>query len=121
MLQPTGICSNLFCTMVYMDYMDGCDVLVNEDFQSGQDFKHGFGLGFPMLLCCRQVYHESAGILCGDTTFAICRALHRHDTGRNDQRFDQDPDYHQFSYASSHKSYCFGGCGSMSALHVIIR
>jgi hypothetical protein len=91
---------NLFCTMVYMDYMDGCDVPVNEDFQSGQDFKHGFGLGFPMLLCCRQVYHESAGFLCGDETCAICRALHRHHTGRDDQRFDQDPTYHQFSYAS---------------------
>jgi hypothetical protein len=24
-------------------------------------------------------------------------------------------------WESSHKSYCFGGCGSMSALHVLIR
>ena len=86
--------------MVYMDYMDAHDVLVSEDLQKEQEFKHDLGCGLPLFLCCRQVYHEAAGVIYGGNTFAISRALHRHDTGRDDWRFDQDPAYHQFSYAS---------------------
>ncbi|KAF9692003.1 hypothetical protein EKO04_010137 [Ascochyta lentis] len=44
--------------------------------ENGREFKLGFGCGLSVLLSCRQMYHECAGVLYGSNTFIISQALH---------------------------------------------
>ena len=82
------------------------DLKVTEDiFESGigldGEFKHGFQHGLPILLCCRQMYHEGASVLYGQNTFVISRALHRHDHSFEGlgEEADYDSNYNQLKYA----------------------
>ncbi|UPX13362.1 uncharacterized protein EKO05_0003872 [Ascochyta rabiei] len=74
------------------------DSVFARDMQEGQEFKHGFGCGISVLLSCRQIYHEFAGVLYGSNTFVITRALHCHD--QNDYQHLHYPwQCSQFDYA----------------------
>jgi len=68
---------------------------------AADEFTHDFHLGLPLLLVCRQIYHEAASVFYSDNTFVFSRVLDRHD-GRNNPRYDDfdGKAYHQFAYAS---------------------
>lgn len=77
----------------------------NSEFESrigaDDEFTDDFHLGLPLLLVCRQIYHEAGSVFYGENTFIFSRVLNRHD-GRNNPRYDEfdGKAYHQFAYAS---------------------
>jgi hypothetical protein len=46
-----------------------------EQYVKDDEFHHGFGESIGLLLSCRQIYHEAAGILFGHNTFLFSRVL----------------------------------------------
>jgi hypothetical protein len=56
------------------DYWEELEIDV-EPHVKDDDFHHSFGEGIGLLLSCRQIYHEAAGILYGHNTFLFFRVL----------------------------------------------
>ncbi|KAI4640444.1 hypothetical protein J4E93_008650 [Alternaria ventricosa] len=83
------------------------------------EFTHDFHLGLPLLLVCRQVYHEAASVFYSDNTFVFSRVLDRHD-GRNNPRYDDfdGKAYHQFAYASVWLSNIGSQFGMLKKVHI---
>jgi hypothetical protein len=63
-----------------------------------EDFRHNFHEGITLLLSCRQLYHEAAGVLYSNNTFKISRVLDRHDDCDGYGLYDHE-NYVQVAYA----------------------
>lgn len=83
----------------YIIALEDYNQVFHESTQQAEEFRHNFGCGLSMLLSCRQVYHECAGVLYGSNTFVISRSLHRHDIDARFQSVRHNPSYDQFAYA----------------------
>ncbi|KAI4673971.1 uncharacterized protein J4E88_008438 [Alternaria novae-zelandiae] len=86
---------------------------------AADEFTHDFYLGLPLLLVCRQIYHEAASVFYSDNTFVFSRVLDRHD-GRNNPRYDNldGKAYHQFAYASVWLSNIGSQFGMLKKVHI---
>jgi len=86
---------------------------------AADEFTHDFYLGLPLLLVCRQIYHEAASVFYSDNTFVFSRVLDRHD-GRNNPRYDDfdGKAYHQFAYASVWLSNIGSQFGMLKKVHI---
>ena len=62
-------------------------------------FDHGLSSAFGLLKSCRQIYHESAGVLYGHNTFTLSRVSTRHDLSDFYGSEDHEESYHQLRYA----------------------
>jgi hypothetical protein len=93
------------------------------DFESSigadDEFAHGLHFGLPLLLACRQIYHEAASVFYGDNTFIFSRVLNRHDDSYNPyyRGFDGDA-YNQFAYASTWLSNIGSQFGMLKKVHI---
>jgi hypothetical protein len=91
--------SNYSCLDNYTDALYTYDHIFRTNGGLDQEFKHDFHRSLPVLLCCRQVYHECAGVWYGSNTFIVSRALHRHDDILNYEDFHYDSAYHPIVFA----------------------
>jgi hypothetical protein len=57
------------------EFYEGFDDEIGQD----EEFRYDFHQGIALLLSCRQLYHEAAGVLYSNNTFMISRVLDRHD------------------------------------------
>ncbi|KAH6642901.1 hypothetical protein C7974DRAFT_351893 [Boeremia exigua] len=80
----------------HMEQLEFYDEEIDENLESDHEFNHGLGGGLPLLLSCRQVYHESVGVLYGSNTFIITRALPCHDEYLNSSGCNE---FNQINYA----------------------
>jgi hypothetical protein len=85
-----------YCTAVE-DFDEIYDVETGGD----SEFRHDFHLGLLLLQSCRQIYHESAGVLYGCNEFVISRALFRHDIDPDELHDGMEGDamYSQLDFA----------------------
>lgn len=62
------------------------------------EFAQDMHLGLPLLLTCRQIYHEAASLLYGHNEFIFSRTIHEHDRAPF-VMFPEPEQYSQFLYA----------------------
>ena len=72
----------------------------DSEWKEAQGFRHEASLGIGLLKSCRQMYHETVGILYANNTFLVTRVGQRCDREaiRRCQASDRG-DYHQINYA----------------------
>tara|TARA_R110002003_G_scaffold279_8_gene18081 strand:+ start:10527 stop:12452 length:1926 start_codon:yes stop_codon:yes gene_type:complete len=70
--------------------------LLDAEMEDLKEFDHGLSEGFGLLKSCRQLYHETVGILYGSNTFLLTRMRSRHDRSK----YNNDSSYHQLNHAS---------------------
>ncbi|KAF2030525.1 hypothetical protein EK21DRAFT_111838 [Setomelanomma holmii] len=81
----------------YMVDIRRFEKIYEEEMDSADEFRQVFHLELPLLLTCRQIYHESSGVFYGCNVFMLSRALNRHDSD-NDESHDEEV-YGQLDYA----------------------
>jgi hypothetical protein len=80
------------------DFMKDFHTTFEAEIGRDEEFRHNLANSMPLLRSCRQIFHEAVGMLYGQNTFIISRALGRHDCNEDDDDIDHRA-YHQFTYA----------------------
>lgn len=96
--------------------IDEFESLYESEIDADHEFVHDFYLGLSLLLVCRQIYHEAAGVFCGDNTFVFSQVLRRHDN--NSTRHHDRDAYHQLVYASKWLSSIGNQFGMLKKVHI---
>jgi hypothetical protein len=81
----------------YVDALDMFHQVYEAELDANVEFRDGLSSSLPLLRTCRQIYHESAGVVYGRNTFVITRALNRHDNDAYDLHEIEDLGYSQLS------------------------
>jgi hypothetical protein len=111
--------SNYDTDEVFNDAIARFDTDFESRIGADDEFAHDLHFGLPLLLVCRQIYHEAASVLYGDNTFIFSRALNRHDNSYNMFYADFDGEaYHQFAYASTWLSNIGSQFGMLKKVHI---
>ncbi|KAH7390838.1 hypothetical protein DE146DRAFT_738351 [Phaeosphaeria sp. MPI-PUGE-AT-0046c] len=84
-------------TRGYLAQMNAYNDTYEAEIGADSEFRDDLGLTVPLLQSCRQVYHESVGVLYGCNTFVVTRALNRHDCDKDS--FHDTHAYSQLSFA----------------------
>jgi hypothetical protein len=62
----------------YTGAMDQFYTDYEEEIGTDQNVRYGLGKSIALLLSCRQLYHEAAGVLYGKNSFVVSRFCERH-------------------------------------------